>query len=88
MEHLYSPAVHGGKKSITSVLCGFNSMLTEVRDNGAGSVKFYCLFSVLLLKKKKKEKKNTQQITEGLKKHSQFYKATGFPRRSESLSLF
>ena len=45
----------GGKKSITSVLCGFDSMLTEVRGNGAGSVKFYCLFSVLLLKKKKKK---------------------------------
>jgi len=46
----------GGKKSITSVLCGFDSMLTEVRGNGAGSVKFYCLFSVLLLKKKKKKR--------------------------------
>lgn len=56
MEHLYSPAVHGGKKSVTSVLCGFDSMLTEVRGNGAGSVKFYCLFSVLLLKKKKRKK--------------------------------
>lgn len=68
MEHLYSPAVHGGKKkSVTSVLCGFDSMLTEVRGNGAGSVKFYCLFSVLLLKKKKKKKEHPAN-NRGIKK--------------------